>query len=99
MVSGMGVPRNTLDEPCALSQVVAASICNEFQDSDAGSPWPTRLPAGCVPRLRTLHHVAAAESPFQNALFSRSRTLGAEAAEQPALVQDCEWLGERAHRA
>lgn len=40
-----------------------------------------------------LYHSAATENSFQDALLPRRRSLGPEAAEQPALVPDCKRMG------
>src|ERR1700674_2508887 len=73
--------------------MVAASLRKPVQNADFGGPRPTRLPARRIRGVPTLHHAAAAESSVQNALFPRRRPLGAQASEQPTLVQNSEWLG------
>src|SRR5512142_2655056 len=82
-----------MDEPRHVRQVVAAHVRAEFQDADAGGPWAEGLPAGRVGGIPVVHHVAAAESAVEDAVLPGRGTLGAEAAEFAALVQDSGRVG------
>src|SRR6266403_5671228 len=73
--------------------MVSAQFRQEFQDAYACHPWTTRLPARCERRLPAFHHAADYGRAVQDALLSRRRPLGAEAAEFAALVQDSQRLG------
>src|SRR5580658_1775155 len=73
--------------------MVAAPVCQEFQDADASRPRAERLPPRCVAGIRSLHHAADGGRSVKDALFPRRRPLGAEAAEFAALVQNRERLG------
>src|SRR5580658_6368601 len=73
--------------------MVAAPVCQEFQDADASRPRAERLPPRCVAGIRSLHHAADGRRSVKDALFPRRRPLGDEAAEFAALVQDRERLG------
>ena len=70
-----------------------ASVCHQLQDADPGRARAARLPARCVGGLPVVHHRAAAGDSVEDAVLPRRRPLGAEAAEQPAVVADGEWLG------
>ena len=43
---------HALGQPGNVCQMVAATVCEEFQDADAGRPRSARLPAGRVAGLR-----------------------------------------------
>ena len=77
----------------SVSQVVAVALCKELQDADAGGSRPARLPARRERRVSALRHAANARRAQQDAVFSRRRPLGAEAARLAALVEDGERLG------
>ncbi len=53
------------------------------------------LSARCLGRLPAVHDAAAAEGSVEDAVLPGRRSLGAEAAERPAVVQDGERLGRR----
>src|ERR1700733_1303265 len=73
--------------------MVAASVREEIQDADAGYPWPARLPPRRERRPTAFHHAADGRRAVKDALLSRRRPLGAEAAEFSTLVQNRERLG------
>src|SRR5436309_7332053 len=89
----MGIQRRALEKPRLLPAIVAPPIRGPVQNSHPGGPWTTRLPAGHFRRLPAFHYLAAPENPLANALLPRRRPLGAQAAEQPALVQNRERVG------
>src|SRR5437016_8086361 len=89
----MGIQRRALDKPRLLPAIVATPIRGPVQNSYVGGPWTTRLPAGHFRRLPAFHYLAAPENSIANAVLPRRRPLGAEAAQQPALVQDGERVG------
>ncbi len=70
-------------------------FATNFKTPHAGGARPARLPARRVGGLPVVHHAAAAEGPVEDAVLPRRRPLGAEAAKQPAVVADGEWLGGR----
>src|SRR6266566_189556 len=88
MVQRVGVPWHALHQPRLVPQVVSAFVRDEFQDADAGDSRSARLPAGCVRGISALHDPATAGRAVEDALLPRRRSLGAQAAEFPALVQD-----------
>src|SRR5271157_2356784 len=88
-----------MDQPRDVSQVVATPLSNELQDADVGGARPARLPARCFGGIPDVHHPPAAEDSVEDAVFSRRRSLGAEAAEQPPVVPDGERLGGRVDEA
>ncbi len=86
VVPRVGVQGHAVDEPRDVPEMVSAFVGDEFQDADAGDSQPARLPAGCVARIRSVHHVAAPGRALENAVFPRRRPLDSEAAEFAALV-------------
>src|SRR5438445_13253606 len=80
-------------QPQVVPQVVSAFVRHKFQDADAGDSRSARLPAGCVGGIPALHDASAGGRAVENVLFPRRRSLGAKAAEFPALVQERKWLG------
>ena len=69
-----------------VPQVVADAVHRECEDADAGDPFAEGLPAGCVAGLRAVHGARAAGRARAVSLLPGRGPLGAEAAEQPALV-------------
>src|SRR5260370_27338650 len=84
----MGVQGHTVDEPRAVPQMVATSVCNQFQDANARHPRAARLPSRRERRLPAFHHAAAPWRALEDALLPRRRPLVAEAAELRTLVED-----------
>ena len=76
-----------------VQQVVAAHVRHQLQDADPGGARPARLSARRVGGLPAIYHGAAAEDSLEDAVLPRRRPLGAEAAKQPPVVSDGEWLG------
>src|SRR5436190_1625905 len=93
VVCKLGVWRSAVEKTGCLSEMVAARVCREFQNAHPGSARPERLPARCFTRLRSLHNTASAEGAIKDVVFPRRRPLGAQAAEQPIVVQNGQRLG------
>jgi len=74
----------------AISEMVAAPVRGKFQNADAGRARPERLPTRCERRFSAFHHAANAKGAVEDVVFPRRRPLGAQTAEQPALVQNSE---------
>src|SRR5438094_3600440 len=89
----MGVQRSALETTRAVSQILAAFIRRQIQNADAGDSRPERLPARRERRFSTLHHAATIKGPVEDVVFPGRRSLGAQAAELAALVQNSERLG------
>ena len=90
-----GTPWSNRD---ALSPLVARPGRAQLQNSNPRHPRPARLPPRCQRRLPALHHPAASQRSQPHALLPRRGTLGAQAAELSALVQDRQRMGRLVHR-
>jgi hypothetical protein len=67
---------SAVEKTGCLSEVVAARIRAEFQNTDAGGARSERLPDRCVSRIRSFHHAASSESAVEDVVFPRRRSLG-----------------------
>src|SRR6516225_7761652 len=93
VVYELGIRRSALEKTGCLSEMVAARVRGEFQHASARLAWATRLPPQCFARFWSIYDVTIAESPVEDVVFPRRRSLSAQAAKLPALVQDGERLG------
>src|SRR5207237_9969001 len=73
--------------------ILAPLVRRQIQNADTGDSWPERLPTGCERRISTLHHPPAIKDSVEDVVFPGRRSLGAQAAELAALVQNGERLG------
>src|SRR6266498_5968603 len=90
VVPRMGIRRSAVEKTGCLPEMVAARIRAEFQNADAGRARSERLSARCFASIRSFYYPANTESAVEDVVFPGRRPLGAQAAEQPALVQDRE---------
>src|SRR4051794_5715774 len=95
----MGIQGTAVEEPGALSEMVAAFVCGEIQDAHPGPARAIGFPAVRWRRVPAFYHPAAAQCPVENAALPGRRTLGYEAAKLPALGQDGERLGRSVDRS
>src|SRR6478672_2795523 len=73
--------------------MVAAPVRRQIQNADPGGARPARLSARCFQRVRPVHYAPAIKGPVEDVVFPGRRSLGAQAAELAALVQNGERLG------
>src|SRR5947208_9859795 len=93
LVQRMGIWRAPLEEQRKVSQILAALVRRQIQDADVGDSWPKRLPARRERRFSTVHDPAAIKDSVEDVVFPGRRSLGAQAAEFAAVVQDGQRLG------
>ena len=80
--------RHAVGQAGELRQMVAQHLREGVQDADAGDSRRAGFPRAVHAGTGVVHRAADAEGAFQAAAFPGRRALGAEAAEQRALVQD-----------
>ena len=93
MVFRVGIQRPAVEESRALSEVVTAFVRRQIQNADAGRARSERLPARRFTGIRSLHYPATAQGAIKDVVFPGRRSLGAQAAELAAVVQNRERLG------
>src|SRR6266568_4232803 len=89
----MGIWRAPLEEQRKVSRILAALVRGQIQNADVGDSWPKRLSARRERRFPTVHYPATIKDSVEDVVFPGRRSLGAQAAEFTALVQNSERLG------